>query len=134
MNADPSSGDSARVAITPFWERVIGIFGVLLVLAAMAIITIEGLRADDAPSLLVRQEEIIAYEHGYMVKIQVINQGDTTAADVAVEGKVGSGDTGEVSTTTFDYIPPHSSRQGGLVFTQDPAADLHLRTTGFTLP
>ena len=61
------------------------------------------------------------------------NEGDQTAAEVTVEGKIGDAGNEETSTTTFDFIPGHARQEGVLIFSGDPAA-AQLRVASFQRP
>jgi uncharacterized protein (TIGR02588 family) len=58
----------------------------------------------------------------YYLPVTVINDGDATGAQVAVEGRLSVGGREEAATTTFDFIPARSSAEGVLVFSGDPSA------------
>lgn len=72
----------------------------------------------------------------YVVPIVSRNRSPATAANVVVEGTLlDEGAVVERAETTFDYVPGHSSRGGGLMFTQDPAGyELRLRAIGYVDP
>lgn len=61
------------------------------------------------------------------------NDGDQTAAEVTVEGKLVAGATEEISSTTFDFIPGHARQEGVLVFSADPAS-AEVRVTSYQQP
>lgn len=61
------------------------------------------------------------------------NDGDQTAAEVTVEGKIVAGGTEEISSTTFDFIPGHARQEGVLVFSADPAS-AQVRVTSYQQP
>ncbi len=61
------------------------------------------------------------------------NEGDQTAAEVTVEGRIGDAGNEETSTTTFDFIPGHARQEGVLVFSGDPAT-AQLRVASFQRP
>jgi uncharacterized protein (TIGR02588 family) len=61
------------------------------------------------------------------------NDGDKTAAEVTVEGKIVAGGTEEISSTTFDFIPGHARQEGVLVFSADPAS-AEVRVTSYQQP
>lgn len=61
------------------------------------------------------------------------NDGDQTAAEVTVEGKLVAGGTEEISSTTFDFIPGHARQEGVLVFSADPAS-AEVRVTSYQQP
>jgi uncharacterized protein (TIGR02588 family) len=89
------------------------------------------------PEVTVRADSVQATRHGYLVRIYTINQGSTTASRVLVEDVLlnESGGRAETSETLFDYVPAHSSRAGGLFFTQDPHQfQLQLRAQRYVEP
>jgi uncharacterized protein (TIGR02588 family) len=61
------------------------------------------------------------------------NDGDQTAAEVTVEGKIVAGGTEEISSTTFDFIPGRARQEGVLVFRADPAS-AEVRVTSYQQP
>ena len=66
-------------------------------------------------------DTVLAAQRGYLVKIWVLNYGGSTATKLTVTGEL-KDQTGSVETSaiTFDYVPAHSQREGGLFFTRDP--------------
>jgi uncharacterized protein (TIGR02588 family) len=85
-------------------------------------------------------ERILAVESGYLVEIRARNEGGSTATTVEVEGTLKSNDDSqaeavETSSTTFDYIPSHSIRQGGLFFQENPEQyHLEVQAKGYSKP
>jgi uncharacterized protein (TIGR02588 family) len=70
------------------------------------------------------------------VRIRVENAGDTTAAQLAIEGalKPPSGEE-EKSEITIDYVPGRSERSGALFFKSNPVnSDLQIRPLGYEKP
>ena len=67
--------------------------------------------------------EVEAQGSVYLAEIEVFNSGDAAVAGLEVEGTLErDGETVETATTTFDYLPSRSRRQGGLYFSEDPAS------------
>jgi uncharacterized protein (TIGR02588 family) len=63
--------------------------------------------------------------------------GGNTAADLQVEGTLmdRAGNIIETSETTIAYLPPHSTQEGGLFFTENPRQyNLQLRPKGYEVP
>ena len=79
---------------------------------------------------------ILSVRTGYLVQINVLNQGDATAATLKIEGLLLQGTKQvEMSETTIDYVPAHSKRKGGLFFASDPRrVTLQLRAKGYEEP
>jgi uncharacterized protein (TIGR02588 family) len=69
----------------------------------------------------------------YYLPITITNEGDTTGAQVTVEGKVGSGGTEETSATTFDFIPGRSTSEGVLIFSAEPTS-AEMRVVSYQRP
>jgi len=61
------------------------------------------------------------------------NDGDQTAAEVTVEGKIVAGSKEEISSTTFDFMPGHARQEGVLVFSADPTS-AEVRVTSYQQP
>ena len=119
------------------WEHVVGALGALLVAATIGYLALDAKNDDESPpDLVVSAARIIQGESGYIVEIEVDNRGTETAAAVLVRGELKQGDAViEDAEATLDYVPGHSRRPAGLVFTNDPASyTLHLRTVGFDVP
>jgi uncharacterized protein (TIGR02588 family) len=131
---------------TPFSEMVIGVLGLLLVLATIGYLLYQGFQVQDSPEIVLEVDSVIAQETGYLVEITVTNQGGQTAAGLVVTGnllpKQTSGDSAssndqpvESEQVTFDFVPPRSYRQGGLIFSYNPLDyDLELNAGGYTKP
>lgn len=69
----------------------------------------------------------------YHLPFTLTNEGDQTAAEVTVEGKIEGAGNEETSSTTFDFIPGHARQEGVLIFSGDPAA-AQLRVASFQRP
>ncbi len=135
----PGPGGESRAPQKPsVWEWVTAAAGALLVLGAIGFMGYEAVtsRQDEIPRISVSLDTIAPYGAGYLVGIIAANQGGETAASVLIEGELRS-DTGAVekSETTIDYVPAHSRRKGGLLFTKDPRRfQLELRPLGYDRP
>ncbi len=119
------------------WEDVLGTLGLILVIGMIGFLLYQGLQPDMPPAVMVEAEQIVPQEGGYLVQILAFNHGDVTATSAVVEGTLvdSNGNTVETSEITFDYIPPHSQRHGGLVFYDNPDDyNLELQFRGYTAP
>src|SRR5688572_24530448 len=75
----------------PLMEWVAAFVGLALVSATIACMIYQGLtRGSSPPDVSVQAEAIVQLRDGYVVKIRAVNRGDTTAADVKVEGRLES--------------------------------------------
>jgi uncharacterized protein (TIGR02588 family) len=121
----------------PKWEWGVAFFGLVLVLGVLGFIAYQAVVGDDSPpNVTVHADAILALDHGYLVQIRAINQGGSTAAQLAVEGEL-TGENGRVETSdmVIDYVPSHSYHKGGLFFSQDPRKfPLRLRAKGYAEP
>jgi uncharacterized protein (TIGR02588 family) len=127
-----------KAARTPALEWAAAGVGLLLLLTMLAIIGMEavGGETEAPPAVTVAAGRIVAASGGYVVEIEAGNSSGAAAAAVQVEGALMAGDAAiETSSLTFDYLPGHSRRKGGLFFTQDPRRyRLDLRALGYQEP
>jgi uncharacterized protein (TIGR02588 family) len=106
----------------PPWEWAFGIAGFAFVAVTLVFLAYKAVTSDHAPpDIAVRAEAVAPVQGGYLVMISAVNMGDRTAANVKVQGELKSeSGTVETSEMTFQYVPAHSERKGGLFFAQDP--------------
>jgi len=132
--ADPSP--AGRRAI-PMLEWVIGVLGALIVAALVGYLVWSAVARDETPpDVRLEVLDIQDLPEGYLVRFAAENQGSQAAAALLIEGELelpdGQTETGEA---TIDYLPPRSTREGALVFRNDPVSgDLTVRPKGFTRP
>ncbi len=113
--------------MAPFWEKVTGAVGLVLVLTVLGYLIYEALNPQNPPDISVEQREVTSLGQGFLVQIRATNHGDRTAATVVIEAALHAPDAGpddpplEAGDVTFDFVPAGSSREGGIVFTHDPA-------------
>lgn len=122
---------------TPALEWVVAIIGVLLVAGALGFLLYQAVKGDSSPpSVSVEVLSVTKIQSGYLVKIRATNQGGSTAAGLKVKGALRQGGRDvETSHITLDYLPAHSTGEGGLFFTQDPQRfELLLRAEGYQQP
>lgn len=111
--------------------------GALLVFGSLSFMTYKAITAiGKPPDLTVRVKSIEQMQTGYLVKFEVKNNGEYSAAAANIKGELKQGDkTEETSTTTVDYVPSYSTRSGGIFFSKNPRDyQLDLRATGYTEP
>ena len=137
MAGKPAAKTSPGAQGTPLVEWIAGAVGLVLVLLTLAVIGREALFGDRSPpAVTVAARAVHAAPGGWLVEIEVINSGGSPAAQVIVEGELTlAGQPPETAEASFDYVPDHSRRRGGLFFAQDPRAGrLDLRAKGYTEP
>jgi uncharacterized protein (TIGR02588 family) len=118
-------------------ETIAAFIGAVLALSTIGIIVWDGVRDQGRPALIsLRTGPVHQHEGRFVVEVVARNSGDTTAAELLVEGALKSWtETVETSEVTFDYVPSRSSRTGALYFTEDPRRyDLQLRAVGYRDP
>ena len=130
--------DRGKTAREPLLECVSAGIGLVLTLAIVALIGREALNGETAqpPAIEVVAGRVTPIQAGFVVEVTALNRSGGTAAGVEVEGALMSGtDEVETSGLTFDYVPGHAQRRGGLFFTQDPRRHrLQLRALGYQAP
>jgi uncharacterized protein (TIGR02588 family) len=122
---------------TPLLEWVAAAVGLLLTLGVIGVIGWEALNADDSPAAM-KVESLGATRTaaGYVLEVRVTNTGGSPAAQVTIAGELTPpGGEAETAEATFDYVPDHSTRTGGLFFATDPrAGSLKLTAKGYVSP
>jgi uncharacterized protein (TIGR02588 family) len=122
---------------TPLLEWLVGALGAALVCGTIAFLVYHALARDRTPpDIRVLTEHVLELQSGYLVQFRAFNQGNSAAAEVAIEGELAGpdGDT-EVSEVVLDYLPPRSDREGGLIFSRDPrAGQLTLSAKAYAAP
>jgi len=121
----------------PFWERVVGLIGLLLVLASLGYLLYQGIWGDRSPpDVVVEQEAILSSGTDYLVQFKARNLGGETAAEVKITGTLSqNGQEVEKTETTIDYVPAGSEQRGGLYFSSDPrVGELKLSVSGYRAP
>ncbi len=132
------AGAGSMRARTPLLEWMAAGLGLALLLAMLAIIGMEAVSGGtgESPAIAVSATRVAAAPGGFLVEVEARNTSGGTAAAVQVEGALMDGETeAEASSLTFDYVPGHSRRKGGLFFTRDPRKHrLELRALGYQSP
>jgi uncharacterized protein (TIGR02588 family) len=133
--ADPVSGADRRPI--PATEWLVAALGAVLVAGTIGCLVWLALGRDEAPpDLRVVAGAVHALEGGWLVEFRAINAGARAAAGLLVEGELAGPDGPlETSEATIDYLPPRSTREGGLIFRRDPRRhELRLRAKGYVDP
>ena len=118
-------------------EWIFAALGLVVVLSAVGFLIYRGATKGDAPPVLKIEVESIAQKgDNYLVNFRVSNTGETTAADLTIEGVLKNGEkTEETSDLTMTYVPAQSMRRGGLFFTKNPHEfELRIRAKGYEQP
>lgn len=104
-------------------EWVSLIISVLLLAAVVGAVVTLWIKSSDKPaSFRVERGAIRSEGAHYYLPVTVINEGDSTGAQVRVEGKLKGAEREEIASTTFDFIPARSSAEGILIFAGEPAS------------
>lgn len=118
-------------------EWLFAVLGLLLVVSVIGYLIYEIVTNEKKPPRLnVKIGEIIANEHGFLVKFKIENTGDENATDVTVEGEATRAkESVEKSDVTIDYVPAHSEKKGGMFFKNDPHDfDFEIHAKGYNEP
>lgn len=122
----------------PMLEWVSAAVGLMLTLAMLGFLGWKAITGNHEapPTITVDNGEITPVGSGYVVEIVATNESGATAAGVQVQGRIMHGGRSlATSTVTFDYVPGHSSRHGGMFFESDPrTGDLRTRALGYSEP
>lgn len=97
----------------------------------------QALRGDSRPpSIDLKVESVQEVVNGHVVIFTAVNVGQTTAAEVTIEGTLrDNAAVVETTQTTFQYLPPRSERRAGLFFVRDPRKlKLEIQPKGYRAP
>lgn len=133
-NGGKTGEEAQKVTI---YEWICAALGCILVFGSIAFMTYKAVTATDKPPDLTAQvKSVEKLKSGYLVKFEVKNDGEYTAAAAHIKGELKKGETTEeTSTTTVDYVPSYSTRSGGIFFSKNPQDfEVNLRATGYTEP
>lgn len=118
-------------------EWLVAALSLVLVLGTVGFLFYQALFGETTPpDISLQVVAIVPSSGGYLVTVQAQNRGGETAAELVVEGELlSAGETLETSELTFEFVPAHSSREGGLFFRHDPAGGrLELRAKSYREP
>lgn len=126
---------------TPKAELICGFIGFCIVLSSIAYMIHAGISRNGSPLLSVDVMQVTKQEHAFLVEIKVHNTGGSTAKDGVLQASLLSPQTVEMTLPVeqqelrFDYIPPSSTREGGILFKHDPDDyKLDLKFLSYTHP
>ena len=122
---------------TPVLEWIAGAIGAVLFLAALAVLTAEGISSKSPPEIAGRVVETLAQGGGWLVMFEAENAGDEPAESVKFVLSLGaeSGRGGERREVVIDFIGPRSTRRAGVFFTTDPGGrELRIEPQGYLEP
>jgi uncharacterized protein (TIGR02588 family) len=134
---NPEKREHRRKSDTSISEWIVASVGLILVVSAVGFLLYQAVtQTSSSPYVRVQVESVAPLRGGYLVKIKIINDGDTTAEGLIVEGELRKdGRRIELSHTEIDYAPAHAEKQGGLFFSHDPRqGDLRVRALGYEEP
>jgi len=131
MSQDQSKN---KVAPRSTAEWVSLVVALLLLAGVVGIVISLWLNASDNQiQFEIELQPIYEQEGQFYLPIIIMNTSDKAAHVVTVEGKLTVEDKEEISTTTFDFVPPRSKVQSILIFSNNPK-DAQVRVTSFQQP
>lgn len=120
----------------PLVERITGAVSAAVVFALMGFLAVRALGSDGTPpDIVVEMRAVTPVGTGWLVEVEATNLGHSAATHLEIVGELPVAGGIEERRMTLDYVPPRSSRRGGLYFTGDPRArPLTLRAAGYQSP
>lgn len=119
-------------------ERLVGLVGLLLVIAAPSLLLYESFsREPSPPDIVVRAAGVQPLQGHYLLRFIAENRGGATGAQVPVVAELAdaAGRTLARRQILLDYVPAHSRQEGGLYFPIDPRRHrLRLYVEGYAEP
>lgn len=135
--ADDESESGSDGKSKPLLEWAAALVGLVLTLTLLGFVGWQAVQAPEKrpPAVSVMAGWVSQVPGGYVVEVTAKNRSTSTAAGVEVEGTITRGGAKIASSVTFDYVPGHSERKGGLFFPQDPRAHpFEVRALGYSQP
>lgn len=120
-----------------WWEQAVAGLGAILVTAVLGYLAWQlATEGSGPPTLRLQAGASRPAGTGHLLGFEVFNDGDTTATSLEIVGRLErAGTLVEESRALIDYLPPASSRAGGLYFAHDPTQlTLVLRPGGYADP
>ena len=130
MDARPRKSGSRTKSSARRLELLAGAVAAALVAALIGYLVWRGIAETDPPAFTVAVERIVRSGDRHHVAFRIANTGDAAAAEVVVQGRVGT----EESEATLDVVPPHGERRGVLIFAADPARGLDIGVRAYVEP
>lgn len=113
-----SRNSTTTHAPRPLLQWAMAGLGALVTLSTMGVVVWEMAQPAAPPRLSARVITVSRSETGQVATVEVTNDGDDTAANVDIEGRLDS----QTATATLDYVPGHGHARAYLQFKSDPAA------------
>ena len=115
----------------PLLEWITAGLGLLVVLAVLGLVGWQAMTGRDSPpDIRLEPGEISRAHDGWTVEVRARNEGDQTAAQVRIEGRLDE----ETADAEFDYLPAHGRATATLRFDEDPRRGLELSVLGWREP
>lgn len=117
------------------WEWLAGAVGLLLVVAALAVLVREAIAPAAPAALAVHADSVRAARGARVVHFTVTNGGRAPAMEVEIEGRLVDGADTITAAASIRYVPGKSRRSGSVLFPRDAAARrVDLRVVGYEDP
>src|SRR5688500_16880433 len=116
MARNDHGSEGGRRQRMPATEWMAALSGAAIALGTIGFIAYHGLTdADTPPQIEVEALDVREGTGGYLVRFRALNRGGATGAQVMVKGRLArGGEEIETAETVLDYVPAHSTREGGL--------------------
>lgn len=122
--------------LTPLWEKLVGILGLILLCAGFFYLSWVKITAGESPpEILFRVNNVVPLDSSFLVNVTVRNRGFQTVTALQVQGVLQVGDEEERNKLAIDYLPANSTRDIGFFFKSDPREGaLEFKALGFQAP
>jgi uncharacterized protein (TIGR02588 family) len=130
----PSRAKDVR---TPLIEWILGGIGIVLLGTCIAFLVYEGVNDGEEPGEITTSVvETVSAGDRHVVTFRIHNSGSQTLSNLQVSARLLDGDREvERATTTLDYLPGGSTKEGGFYFNRDPRElRLEIRPEGYQKP
>ena len=124
QGTNPGRGGVAGSSVLAWTEWMVAALGAAFLIAVLAYMGWRSAgRERTPPTISINALSVIQAGERYVVRFEARNEGDDTAAGVVISGRLRRGsEMIEEAEVTLDYAPGRSSREGALIFENDPGA------------
>lgn len=122
---------------TPLWEKSVGLFGLILIVITLVSLAVVAIQENgESPSFTFQVMDITQISNGYLVNVEVYNEGDITAENLQMGGslRIADGEDEHV-TLSVDFFPPKVIRNFQFYFSQNPqSGELNFYPLSYQVP
>src|SRR5690554_309360 len=105
---------------TPLWEKSVGLFGLVLIIITVALLIVTAVQKNgESPEFRFQVTNVAPISNGYLVSVEVHNEGGVTAENLQLAGTLQIEDSDdETVMVSVEFFPPMVVRHFQFYFSQ----------------